>query len=38
MKENLFSKGQKVLTEEGKDNWDRIFKKPTKKKGKKKCR
>lgn len=25
MSENLYSKGQKVLSAEGKDNWDKIF-------------
>lgn len=30
MGENLYSKGQKVLTQEGRDNWDRIFGKPEK--------
>lgn len=27
MKENLYGKGQKVLTKEGKENYDRIFRK-----------
>ena len=27
MSENLFSKGQRIMTSEGKDNFDRIFKK-----------
>lgn len=26
MSENLYSPSQKVLSKEGKDNWDRIFK------------
>lgn len=25
MSENLYSPGQKVLSEQGRDNWDRIF-------------
>jgi len=30
MSENLFSKGQRIMTSEGKDNFDRIFKKKKK--------
>jgi len=25
MRENLYSKGQRVLSQEGRNNWDRIF-------------
>ena len=31
MSENLFSPGQRIMTKEGKDNFDRIFKKKKKK-------